>query len=80
METNGRFIKNVTDATQIRAQLGRQTYPLRLTTGERIRASIERQIGNPTSCKKDNRGMISLRIGAPIIASRGDKGNEVINW
>jgi len=45
MQANRGFIQNVTDTAQIRPQLGGESNPLGFTTRERVRASVEGQIG-----------------------------------
>ena len=44
MQTDGRFVENVTDAAQIGAELGRQPNALRLAAGKRVGAPVEGQI------------------------------------
>ena len=45
VQPDGRFIKNVADAAQIRAELRGQTDTLRLTTGEGVCTPVKGQIG-----------------------------------
>src|SRR5438874_436910 len=45
IDSRGRFVKNVADAAQIRAELRGQTDTLRLTTGEGVCTPVKGQIG-----------------------------------
>src|SRR5580704_2944848 len=47
MQTNGRFVQNVKNTTQIRPQLRGQSDPLRFAAAQRFRGTAEREITEP---------------------------------
>src|SRR5580693_2321687 len=47
MQTNGRFVQNVEDTTQIRPKLRGQSDPLRFAAAQRFRGTAEREITQP---------------------------------
>ena len=47
MQTDRRFVQNVEDATQVRAELRRQPDPLRFAAAQRFRGSPEGEITKP---------------------------------
>ena len=66
VQPDGRLVENVEDAGERASNLGCQTNPLRLATGESVRGAVQSEIARPTRSRKRRRSIASRTIGRAI--------------
>ena len=70
MQPDCRFVEDVAHTAQVRTELRSQPNPLRFPAAQCRCGAVERQYGNPTSCKKASRERNSATMSRAISASR----------
>jgi len=73
METDAGLVEDVEHAHEARPYLGGQAYPLPLTSRERGRGPVERQVLEPHVSEEPRRSRISLSTRRAIWASRSER-------